>query len=82
MDHSRYDEARYGDGTAYTQHKGASNKVADAVIAESAVTDADVFVTEDRRARKRTKDIGYDCSSMTYAEFRQQVLGLSSEGTT
>ncbi|MFH1920035.1 MAG: hypothetical protein ABIP48_09140 [Planctomycetota bacterium] len=78
-DHSRYDEARYGDGTAYKRHKGESRKVADAVIAECAFTDAEVLVTEDKRAGKRIKEIGYECSSMNYGEFRERVLKLDCE---
>ena len=82
LDHSRLDEARFGDGTAYDLHRGDSNKVADAVIVESAITDADLFVTQDQRARKRAKDIGYDCSSMTYGEFREQVLQLPAQSSS
>ena len=78
-DHSHWDEARLGDGTAYNLHKGNSKKVADAVFAECAITDADLFVTNDKRARKRAKDIGYDCFSLSYEEFRAQVLKLSGE---
>ncbi len=50
--------------------------MADAVIADSAINDADLFVSEDRRAKKRAKDIGYSCFAVGYDEFRTTVLKL------
>jgi hypothetical protein len=70
LGHARLGMARLSEGRVYTRHRGRSNKVRDAIIAESASALADVFVSEDRRCRKRLGELSSRCRPMTYAEFR------------
>lgn len=76
VDHSRADHARVGDGATYKAHKGRSRKVADAVLADAADTDADIFVTEDVRARKWYDKLRGENRALDYSAFRGSVLGL------
>jgi hypothetical protein len=41
----------------YSEHRGASNEIPDAIIADSAPALADILVSEDRRCRERSKKI-------------------------
>lgn len=67
---------RLGHGGLYTAHRGDSNQVADAVIVDAANTDADLFVSDDRRARTRYAKLIAPDRSLNFAQFRSQVLGL------
>jgi len=62
-------EAILGDGEVYTEHRGESMKVRDGIIAQSAHSYADIFVTDDNRCRKRFQQIKGDCIAMDYADF-------------
>jgi len=75
--HSRLGEARLGDGRIYTAHRGTSRQIPDAVLADIAELEADYFVSEDNRARRRLAQIAARCSPLTYAEFRADVLQLA-----
>jgi hypothetical protein len=75
LDHSRLDSARLGDGEMFTAHRGSSKQIADAAIVDAADTDADVFVSEDRRARERYAKLRDRGRSVDYARFRQEILG-------
>lgn len=66
LDYAKLDTASLGDGDAYRRHRGQSNKVADAVIADSAASLADVLVSDDGRCRKRLADIGGHCIALDY----------------
>ncbi len=76
--HSRVGAGRVGDGQVYSAHKGGSKQVADAVLADFASMDADVFVTNDKRARTRYRKGARRGLAMTYDEFVMEVLGVDS----
>lgn len=78
LDHSHLGSARLGDGEVFTAHRGESRQVADAVIVDAADTDADVFVSEDRRARERYANLRGRGRALGYARFRAEVLDLPS----
>lgn len=66
--------ARLGVGRVYKEHRGDSKQAADAVIADSADDLVDIFVSEDRRARKRLNAISRRCTAKSYGEFRVWIL--------
>jgi len=74
--HSRIGGARVEDGEIYSAHRGQSQQVPDAVIVDAADTDADVFVSQDRRARERYARMRNAGRSLDYARFYSEVLGL------
>ncbi len=74
--HSKLDFARLGNGEMFTAHRGSSQQITDAVIVDAADTDADVFVSEDRRARQRYARLRDHSRSLEYARFRREILGL------
>lgn len=76
LNHTRLGFGRLGSGGVFTAHRGDSQQIADAVIVDSADTDADVFVSEDKRARKRYADLRGDARSLCYEEFRTRILKL------
>ncbi len=71
-DYSRVDIDCLGDGVIFTKHKGGSHKIADAVIADCANAYADIFVSEDKRARNRLENIS-KCKVMTFVQFKQWI---------
>lgn len=79
--HSRAGRSRVSDGGIYSAHKGESRQVADAMLADFASKDADIFVTEDRRARKRYLELVPRGEALTYDEFVRKVLALSADST-
>lgn len=74
--HSRLDAARLGDGATYSAHLGGSRQIPDAVIVDAADNGADVFVSEDRRARERYAKLRDTGRALDYSRFREEVLGL------
>src|SRR5712692_77168 len=52
LDHWRLGQALLGAGEVYTAHRGGSEKAADAIIADSASSFAELVVSEDGRFRK------------------------------
>ena len=76
LDHSRLGSARLGNGETYTAHRGRSKSVRDSIIVDCADIEADVFVSEDRRARSRYARLRGDGRSLDYPTFRSQVLNL------
>src|SRR5665213_2865173 len=68
--HARWGMARYSEGQTYTEHRGQSNKIVDAIIADSANSLADVLVSDDRRCRTRLASLGGQCSVMNFEQFR------------
>jgi hypothetical protein len=76
LGHSRLGESRLGDGVVFGSHRGQSHQVADAVIVDTAHSCADLYVSEDRRARTRYATISDGSRSLTYAEFRVRILDL------
>ena len=75
-DHSQWDHARFSDGKMFRDHCGGSQNVSDAVIVSSADGDADIFVSEDNRARNRYATLRGKQRSLCYSEFRANVLVL------
>ena len=71
LGYSKLGYARLGDGKVYNSHRGASQKVKDAVIADTANTDCDVFVTEDNRCRDRLKASNPSCLCLSYDAFKE-----------
>lgn len=76
LDHCLLGLARLGSGETYTSHKGDSKQISDAVIVDCADTDADVFVSQDRRARERYAGIRDRGRALDYSRFRADVLRL------
>ena len=76
LDHSRLGFARLGEGELFTAHRGESQQISDAVIVDSADYDADLFVSEDRRARERYATLRNCGRALDYARFRTEVLTL------
>ena len=70
---ARLDSARLGDGEVFSKHRGSSIKTKDAIIADSAATIADLFVSEDKRCRKRLDEMNTKCRALTYDEFRDLI---------
>ena len=68
--HTKYGTGSYGNGEIYNAHKGKSLKVKDAVIVDFAVKEADVFVSEDKRARKRLLDMNVNIEVYDYNDFK------------
>lgn len=66
-------------GEIYSKHRGDSEQeVPDAILAESANVYADVFVSEEKRARNRLSKFSVRCKGMTFTEFSSEILGLKS----
>ena len=66
---AKFGLARMGNGNVYKEHRGASNQYKDAIIADTAHCDADIFVSEDKRCRKRLKTISSTLKCLDYDEF-------------
>lgn len=69
-DYSLTDCDRVGDGIIYKQHKGNSQKIKDAVIADTANADCNVFVSEDGRCRNRLKQLSKLCQCFSFDGFK------------
>lgn len=80
VDHWHVGEAMMGDGRVYTAHRGESNKVADAIIADSASTYAGVLVSNDKRLRKRFATVSACCVVLDFDEFRVWLKAFSTSG--
>ncbi len=75
-DYARADKARVGDGFTYEAHRGDSNKAKDAIIAETADSNCDIFVSEDKRCRVRLDKHAKHCKALDYEQFKRW-LGAS-----
>ncbi len=71
LNYGRLDMTNLGDGAAYAEHRGESDKIPDAMLADSADALADILVSEDRRCRERLKKISTRCRGLDYNEFRE-----------
>ena len=76
LGHSRIGEAKLGSGEAYKNHLGESKKVPDAVLADFAHTEGAIFISEDKRARKRFAEFAGLESSLDFATFRIDILDI------
>jgi hypothetical protein len=74
LGHARVGMARLGTGEVYTAHRGASGKIQDAIMADSAEKVADMFVSEDARCRNRLANISDRCQARTYQQFREWLF--------
>jgi hypothetical protein len=70
LGHWHLGEAALGEGQVFTAHRGESNKVGDAIIADSADTYADILVSEDARLRKHFTSVSERCLALDFGEFR------------
>lgn len=73
-DQSWLDHARLGEGKVYREHLGESTQRKDAIIVDAADSDADIFVSEDRRARTRYAALRGSEKSMNLCEFCKRFL--------
>lgn len=78
--HARSGMARLGEGRDYTEHRGDSNNIADAIISDSAAAMADIVVSEDQRLVKRFNDLRTHCIAMRYATFREWLFTEAAKG--
>ena len=69
VDHARVGMARLGSGNVYSHHRGNSQNVEDAIIADSADDLADIAVSEDRRFVRRLNSRSGRCHAMGYTQF-------------
>ena len=76
LNHSRLGEANLGNGEAYRDHLGESQKVSDAVLADLAHSEGAIFVSEDKRARKRFAEFAGSKSSLDFVAFQTDILKL------
>lgn len=77
LDHSRLDFARLGSGDIYEKHKGESNKISDAIIADTAVSDADIFASNDKRCRNRLGNMPSSCTVYDFNDFIKFLKSLN-----
>ena len=83
LDHTKLGSGKLGHGGIFSEHKGESNNVKDAVIVDYAVKKADIFVSEDRRARNRLNNMQTSTRAYTYLEFKNltnQAIGTPQCG--
>lgn len=69
LNHTRLGDGRLGSGEVFNEHRGESNKISDAVIADTVATDADIFVSNDNRARRCLGRIASSCEVYDFEEF-------------
>lgn len=79
--HSRVGECRLGDAEVFRAHRGESRQVPDAVLADTAHAYADVFVSEDRRARDCYARIAGSSRALDFSGFRTLVLELEASSS-
>ncbi len=70
--------AQFGSAEVYRAHRGSSDKTADAIIADSAASLADVLVTNDHRCKKRLAALTTNCIALTFAEFTTWVANANA----
>jgi predicted nucleic acid-binding protein len=74
---SRVGKSRVDDGVVFHAIQSEfNNHTKDALIANTAAHDADVFVTDDRRLRNRFREATDRCEVWSFVEFRQYILSL------
>ena len=74
LGYARFGMARLGNGEVFAAHRGASKKTKDAIMADSADSLADLFVSEDSRCRKRLSQTSTKCRALSWFEFRQWLF--------
>jgi hypothetical protein len=70
LGYTKLGSGRLGNGEIFASHKGNSKKVKDAIIVDFAVKEADIFVSEDKRARKRLLDMNVNIEVYDYNNFK------------
>ena len=66
---TRLGDGRLGDGIIFDKHKGTSQNMKDAVIADTVDLEATMFVSQDNRSRNRLGKLSPKCISFTYEQF-------------
>lgn len=69
---------RLGYGHVFTAHKGVSNQVNDALIADAADCLATWLVSEDARLRRRLLAVSIECLALSYEEFWAALKGCEA----
>ena len=77
--HARSGMARLGEGRVYTEHRGESSNIADAIIADSSADMADILGSEDGRLVRRLKALRTRCVGMDYASFGEWLLSKAAQ---
>lgn len=70
LGYTKFGSGRLGNGEIFASHKGNSTKVKDAIIVDFAVKEADIFVSEDKRARKRLINMNVNIKVYDYNDFK------------
>ncbi len=70
-------DACLGEGEVYAAHLGQSQQFSDAIIVDAVHSEAAIFVSDDRRARKRYAELTDGSQALTYTEFRADILRIS-----
>ena len=65
-----------GDAEVFRKHLGKSQKVNDALIADTAACKADWLVTEDYRLRMHLEKHQNRCNGMTYEYFLEELNAI------
>jgi hypothetical protein len=78
--HTKFGLMRFGEGKMYEEHRGRSKQIKDAIIAEAAELGCNIFVSEDKRCRKRLKELGNNCHCFSYSEFVTWLFNPTQNG--
>ena len=70
-----------GSGNIFDAHKGNSNKINDALIADAADRDADYLISDDKRLRKRLFEVSKLCKPLSFGEFLKMLKKLKEKQT-
>jgi len=70
LDECYLDDAMFGEGNVFEQHKGTSMQFKDALIADVADSDCDLLITDDKRCKKRLNEFSQKCRAMSFIEFK------------
>ena len=73
LGHTQLGTGRLGDGDIYYSHKGNSTKIKDSVIVDYAVKNADIFVSEDKRALKSLLKMKVNREVYNYNDFKNLI---------
>ncbi len=76
LNHWHLGEAALGEGEVFTAHRGGSKKVADAIIADSAASYADVLVSHDGRLRNRFAAIAKERTALDTTDLNTWLKNL------
>jgi rRNA-processing protein FCF1 len=67
---------RLGQGHVFNAHRGTSNKINDALVADVGDWNSDIVVSQDKRLRKRLNTQSIRCVAISYLEFKEFLTAL------